>query len=105
MKFLGKVRFVADGVSGLMKDGGSARRAEASAVLESVGGSLEIMYYAFGEVDAYFIADVPDAASAAAASMVVNASGAVEVSLTPLLTVEEMDEAAQKSPDYSPPGT
>jgi uncharacterized protein with GYD domain len=51
------------------------------------------------------LVDVPDNETAAAISMVVNASGAVQIELVPLLTPEEADEAAKKSVEYSPPGT
>ena len=34
----------------------------------------------------------------------VNASGAVKISLTPLLTAEDLDAAAAKTPTFRPPG-
>ena len=63
------------------------------------------MYYAFGDTDVYAICDIPDDASAAAVSLLINASGSVQLSLTPLLTPADLDAAAQKSPTYSPPGS
>ena len=104
-KYLVKGNYVGDGIAGLMKDGGSQRRDAARAAIESVGGSLESMYYAFGDTDVYAICDFPDDASAAAVSLLINASGAVQLSLTPLLTVEDLDAAAQKTPAYQPPGS
>ncbi len=73
--------------------------------MASVGGSLDCMYYAFGETDLYGICDLPDASSAAAVSLLINSSGAVQLSLTPLLTPEDLDAAAAKSPTYTPPGS
>ncbi len=35
---------------------------------------------------------------------IINASGAVKIKLTPLLTPEDLDAAAKKSPSYRPPG-
>jgi uncharacterized protein with GYD domain len=50
------------------------------------------------------IIDLPDNASAAAGSLAVSASGAIQLKTTVLLTPEEMDSAAKKSVSYSPPG-
>ena len=104
-KILWKVKYSADGAKGVMKDGGSKRRAVVEELLRAHGGKLECFYFAFGDADAYLIADVPSNAEAAATSMVVGASGAAELSTTVLLTPEEIDEAAKVSVDYRPPGT
>ena len=73
-------------------------------LLKGVGGKLESMYFAFGETDVFLIADLPDAATAAAISLTVAATGAVRGTTTPLLSVEEIDQAAKKSVDYRKPG-
>jgi uncharacterized protein with GYD domain len=65
---------------------------------------VECFYYAFGDDDVIGIIDMPDHASAAALSLAVNASGAVSVKATVLLTAEEMDEATKKTVNYRPPG-
>jgi uncharacterized protein with GYD domain len=103
-KYLITGNYVGDGVKGLMTEGGSKRRQAAADAIQSVGGSLECFYYAFGETDLFAICDFPDAASAAAISLLINSRGAVAVSLTPLLTPEDLDAAASKSPSYRPPG-
>ena len=89
---------------GLMNEGGSKRRTAADAAFESVGGSIDCMYYAFGETDLYGICDLPDVASATALSLMINATGALTINLTPLMTVEDVDAAMTKSPSYRPPG-
>ena len=61
----------------LLNEGGSKRREAASAAIESVGATLDCMYYAFGESDIYGICDFPDVASATAVSLMINATGAV----------------------------
>lgn len=104
-KYLIQANYVGDGVQGLMKDGGTKRKAAAEAAIGSVGGSIEAFYYAFGDVDLIGIADFPDDVSAVALSLLINASGAVTLSLTPLLTAEDLDAAAAKTPAYSPPGS
>jgi hypothetical protein len=40
----------------------------------------------------------------AALALAISASGVVRVTTTVLLTPEELDEAAQKTPHYRPPG-
>ena len=103
-KYLMKINYTADGARGLIKDGGSKRRSAAQAVVESLGGRLESMYFALGDTDAYVIADMPDNTSVAALTLALAASGGVTASTTVLLTAEEMDQACQKSPAYKPPG-
>lgn len=104
-KFLIRANYVGDGVEGLMTEGGSKRRDAARAAVESVGGALECMYYAFGDTDVYGICDMPDDASATALSLMINSSGAVSINLTPLMTPEDVDAAAAKTPMYRAPGT
>ena len=93
-----------DGVKGLLKDGGSGRRAAVDQLFGSVGGRVEAFYYAFGETDVFIIADLPDNASAAALALKVSAGGLVTIRTTVLLTAEEVDQAAKKGVSYRPPG-
>jgi uncharacterized protein with GYD domain len=74
-------------------------------MIESLGGTVESFHFAFGDDDAYVIVDMPDNVSVAAVAMTINASGAVTAKTTVLLTPEEVDQAAQKSVDYTPPGS
>src|SRR5256885_7700115 len=104
-KYLWKASYTQAGVKGVASEGGSGRRDAVKAATESVGGSLDGFYFAFGDTDAYVIADLPDNATAAAISLVVNAAGGAQVTTVPLLTPEEADEAAKKSVEYRPPGT
>ena len=103
-KYLWEVSYTAEGTKGVLKDGGSKRRAVAEKAIKAVGGKLEAFYFAFGKADVYLIADMPDNVSVAAASMAISASGAVRIKTTVLLTPEEIDKAAKKSVSYQPPG-
>lgn len=103
-KYLFEVKYSADGVKGVMKDGGSKRRDAAEQAIKSAGGKLESFYFAFGERDVLGIADFPDHTSAVALSGVINASGTTTIKLTPLITIEEVDQAAKKMVQYQPPG-
>lgn len=103
-KYLVQASYTAEGIRGLLKDGGSKRQAAAEQAIKSLGGRLEAFYFAFGDTDAFVIAEAPDNASAAAVALAVGASGAVHAKTTVLLTPEEMDQAAKKTVSYSPPG-
>jgi uncharacterized protein with GYD domain len=103
-KYLLEVSYTADGAKGLMKDGGSKRRSAARALVESLSGKLEALYYAFGASDVVAIVEMPDNASAAAASIALAGSGAVNSRITVLLTPEEIDQAVKKTASYTPPG-
>jgi uncharacterized protein with GYD domain len=103
-KYLAHCNYVGDGIKGLLKEGGTSRRAVVDKLAESVGGKVEVFYYAFGETDLYVIADLPDNESMTAVALMVAASGAITIKTTVLLTPEEVDEAAKKTPLYRPPG-
>ena len=103
-KYLFIGQYTAEGGRGVLKDGGSRRKEAAAEVFSSVGGSIESMYFAFGGDDFYVIGELPDNTAAAAASMVINSSGALSLRTVVLLTPEEIDAAAGKSVTYSPPG-
>ncbi len=103
-KYLVQANYVGEGVKGLLKDGGTGRRAAVEKLFASVGGKIESYYYAFGETDLFIIADVPDNVSAAAITLTVNAVGAASARITVLLTPEEIDAAAKKTPNYRAPG-
>lgn len=103
-KTLIKVAYTAEGTRGLLKDGGSARRAAVQKVVEGMGGKMESFYYAYGEFDAYLVVDMPDATSGLAITLAVNATGAVRLESVPLITPEEIDAASKKSVPYRAPG-
>jgi uncharacterized protein with GYD domain len=103
-KYLVRASLTSDGVKGLLREGGSRRREAVTALAESLGGSLEAFYFAFGDDDVYAILEVPDNVSAAAASLAVTASGVVRSKVVVLLTPEEVDEATKKTTNYRAPG-
>lgn len=103
-KFLLQVDYTREGVQGVVSQGGSARKASAQAAAESVGGTLESFYFAFGGTDAFVVAELPDNASAAALALRVTAAGGATVRTIVLLTPEEIDAATQQQVQYTPPG-
>lgn len=101
-KYLIRGNYVGDGIAGLRKDGGAKRLAAATAAVESVGGTLDCLYFAFGDTDLFGIIDVPDEAAAFDASLLVNASGAVSITLTPLFDPSVIGSGSSGS--YTAPG-
>ncbi|WP_144670611.1 GYD domain-containing protein [Arthrobacter sp. U41] len=103
-KYLFEANYVGEGIKGLMREGGTKRRDALVEALKSVGGSLESFYYAFGETDVLGVFEVPEPADAAALSLMINSTGTVNVHLLPLMTPEDLDAAAKKTPSYRAPG-
>jgi len=104
-KFLVRGSYSQEGIKGVVKEGGTARKRVAAALAESLGGRLEAFYFAFGPHDFYAIGDFPDNAAAAALAATVGASGAMSsLETIALLTPEEIDDAMKRSASYRPPG-
>jgi uncharacterized protein with GYD domain len=103
-KYLFESHYTAEGAKGLLKEGGSARRAATLKAVESLGGKLESFYFAFGGVDVYMTVDLPDNVSAAAAALVASETGAVTTKTVVLLRPEDIDKAAKKTVAYRAPG-
>lgn len=103
-KYLVCGNYIGEGMKGLLREGGSSRRSEIQKLVGSLGGTVDCVYYAFGEYDIYGIFDMPDSTVMAAFSLRAAASGLVTVSSIPLLTPEEVDEAAKKTGEYRAPG-
>jgi uncharacterized protein with GYD domain len=103
-KYLVEASYVGEGLTGLLKEGGSSRRATVEAVIKGMGGTLESFYYAFGDDDVVGVAEFPDNATAAAFSLAVNASGTIKARTKVLMSPEEIDQAVQKAVDFRPPG-
>ena len=103
-KFLVRAKYIGEGIQGLVKDGGTGRRAVIDKLAGSLGGNVECVYYAFGDWDIYGVMDMPDNASMAAFSLRASASGMINVSSIPLMTVEEIDDAVAKKSDFRAPG-
>jgi uncharacterized protein with GYD domain len=102
-KYLFEARYTADGVKGLVREGGTGRRAAVAKACASAGGKLEAMYFAFGGVDAYVIVDMPDNSTAAALALAVNQGGSATTNTIVLMTAEEIDAAGTKAIAYNPP--
>jgi uncharacterized protein with GYD domain len=103
-KYLFHGSFTADGLRGILKEGGTSRTKAVSTLAESLGGSLESYHFAFGDDSYFVIVDLPDDEAAAACALAVSASGAVSNSTIKLLTPAQVDAAIKLSPNYRAPG-
>ncbi len=103
-KYLFEASYSPEGVAGIADKGGSARLDAIRTLFESVGGTLEQLYFAFGDNDVYAFGELPDNGAATTAALTVNRTGLATVRTVPLLTAEEVDAAAKRTADYTPPG-
>jgi uncharacterized protein with GYD domain len=103
-RYLLKASYTLNGVKGVLKEGGTGRRDAVAKMTEALGGKVEGFYFAFGDTDAYVIAELPNNTAATAIALSVNSSGGAQVETVVLLTPEEVDEAAKTAVDYRPPG-
>jgi uncharacterized protein with GYD domain len=103
-KFLFEANYLAEGLKGLIKEGGTGRRGAVDELFKSLGGTVESFYYAFGDEDVFIIGDLPDNAAAASLAFKVNSAGVTTIRTTVLLTPHEIDVAVKKTSKYRPPG-
>ena len=103
-KYLITGSYTTQGVKGVMAEGGSRRVAAVRELIESLGGTLESMYFAFGSDDWYITVDLPSNAAMAAGALTVASTGSINPRTVVLLTAEEVDAAVKMSPDYRAPG-
>jgi uncharacterized protein with GYD domain len=106
-KYLIEASYSHEGLKGLLKDGGSGRKAAIETAVKALGGRLESIYYAFGTADVYVMVEAPDNVTVAAFALAVGATGAVaHLKTIVLLTTDEVDQAAKKAAgaSYRAPG-
>ena len=103
-KYLFEANYSAEGAKGLAREGGTSRRAAIAKMIEGLGGKVESFYYAFGDVDAYVIVDLPDNNAAAAVALHVNQSSGAAVKTVVLISPEDVDDAGKRAVEYRPPG-
>jgi len=83
------------------------RRNAAQSYIESVGGKLHGVWYAFGTHDGYNLWEAPDNVSMAAVALAISSGGALSsFETTVLLTVDEAIDALRKveQVQYRAPG-
>src|SRR5262249_39780071 len=96
-KYLFQGSYTVEGLRGVLREGGTKRREAVAQLVQALGGTLESFYYAYGGDDFFIIVDVPDSVTATAASLAVNATGAVQFKTIVLVTPEEVDAAVDET--------
>ena len=102
-KYLVQGSYTEQGLKGLMKEGGSGRRAMVEKLAGEMGGRLEAFYFAFGGDDFVIILDLPGNIDMAATAIVAQASGMVKSRVTVLMEPEDVDQAVKRKVDFRPP--
>jgi uncharacterized protein with GYD domain len=103
-KYLIEASYTAEGVKGVLREGGSGRRAAIEQLITGAGGKVESFYFVFGDNDVIVVVDMPDNATMAAVSLAISAAGAATTAVRVLLTPEEIDAATKKTMEYRAPG-
>ncbi len=103
-KYLVQGSYSKSGVKGLLKEGGSKRKALVESLIQNLGGTVECFYYCLGETDFVVICSLPERTSALAFSMAVKATGSANLSLLELIETPEIDKAAKVRVGYRAPG-
>lgn len=104
-EYMIEVKYTPEGVRGLKGSSASSRAEVVEEMASQLGGNLESFHFAFGDVDAYVVVDLPDDEAAAAVAFTVGASPATQLKTIKLLTLEEADAALERSVAYRPPGS
>ena len=103
-KYLIQGRYTPEGLKGLAKDKASGRKAAVQAAMKNLKGKVESFYFTFGSDDVVVIVEAPDNIAVAALSLSIGSTGLVNIRTTPLLTVEEVDQALALPLKFRAPG-
>jgi uncharacterized protein with GYD domain len=94
--------YTSDSWERLIKTPEFDRAAAMRQLADSMGGSLESIYWMSGSYDGFDIIDVPDSVSAAAVSVTLTSSGAFkQVETHELLSEQQMGQALEKGRESS----
>ncbi len=102
-KYLIQASYTEKGLQAILKEGSSKRFEVVGNVVMRMGGVIEALYYALGETDVFMIVNLPDNVCASALSLVSNASGAMKVKTTVLVTLDEIEQATSKISGFGVP--
>jgi uncharacterized protein with GYD domain len=103
-KFMVHGSYTAEGLKGLLKDGGTGRRKAVESAVKALGGHVEAFYFAFGDADVVAIIDVPDNITAATLAIGIASTGTAGLKTTVLMTPEEVDQATKKTLSFRAAG-
>lgn len=95
--------YTAEGMKDLQKRGATALGENVAKFDASVGCKLEAWYFDYTESANYGFVDCPNEIAMATIAATANAAGYVHVTMRPVLTPTEMDQALAKSQSIRPP--
>src|SRR5206468_6319944 len=73
-KYLLQGSYTVEGLRGVLREGGTKRRDAVAQLVQGLGGTLDVFYYAYGGDDFFIIADLPESGVAAGRSLAVSAT-------------------------------
>jgi uncharacterized protein with GYD domain len=102
--YLGRFKYSAQAIKAMIENP-QDRGAAAAQTAESLGCKLHGIWWTFGDRGGAFILEAPDNVAVVALSMAVGASGQISTEATPLLDMNEAQEAMRRAADasFSPP--
>ena len=95
--------YTAEGMKDLQKRGATALGENVARFDASVGCRLEVWYFDYAESANYGFVDCPNEIAMATIAATANAAGYVHLTLRPVLTPPEMDQALARSQSIRPP--
>jgi GYD domain len=102
-RYFFKAVYTAEGMKDLRMRGATALGENVAKFDASVGCRLEVWYFDYTESANYGFVDCPSEIAMATIAATANAAGFVHLTMTPVLTPREMDEALAKSQSIRPP--
>ena len=91
--YLGK--YTAEGFSGLLTEGGSAREAATRQLFEALGGTVREYAFTTGTWDFIVLAELPSEAAGLAPAIMASATGTVQITVLPLMEPQTVDQTSQ----------
>ncbi len=95
--------YTAEGMKDLQKRGATALGENVAKFDASVGCRLEVWYFDYAESANYGFVDCPNEIAMATIAATANAAGYVHLTMRPVLTPPEMDQALARSQSIRPP--
>jgi uncharacterized protein with GYD domain len=106
--YVAMFKYSGDAMAAMIEHPAADREAAVRAVVESVGGSLESLYWMFGPHDGIAIVHAPDSVTMAGVSAAVSSTGAVTSEVHELFATEEvrqvLDTARRARDHFARPG-
>lgn len=102
--YLGRFKYSAEAIKGMIENPHD-RGAAAARAAESLGCKIHGLWWTFGERDGAFLLEAPDDVAVVALSMTVGATGQISTEATPLLDMDQAQDAMRRaaSATFNPP--